>query len=152
MAVTTPSEKERAALIESLLFILSERKDNKSIIVVSGDGTARESLIHFIKSIYPSRSVTLHPSDICRVWREFEMRQISLQLIILKDFSSDFSLKKLPMVDNQRQIFALGSTRTPGFRYVIEAQEIIVPPHLQDNVVYVTALNVDYNSLFDSKV
>ena len=114
-----PNLHRREKLIEQLKHAVTPRIGKKAAVIVTGPkNSGKSTLIATLMGIFPSRSVNVDASDVCRTWRSFEMAKISLQFVSLPYQSN------LPMIAEGFHPFNLDSYGIPRFRYLMEDHKL----------------------------
>jgi len=90
--------------------------DKRFIILISG--SEKGSLIKYITNSYQLHSTKCHASDVPRIWRSFEMRQLTLKYVHVSPFGGDLS--DLPLLTWRRHQINLEGTYQATFKYLIE--------------------------------
>ena len=129
-----PDLSRREKLIEQLKHALTPRIDKKAVVVVTGPKcSGKSTLIGMLMSIYPSKSVSVDISDICRTWRSFEVAKICLQFILLPH--QQCTTSTIPMFTEGFHPYNLDKYGVPRFRYLIEDHEPAV--YLDTYVIHI---------------
>ena len=140
--VLEPSRRRRQKIIETCRYIVEPRTDPKSIVIVQGPpSSGRTSLIKLLQILLPQQTVEIDKSDVCRVWRAFEMKKVyyPLRFVILSNHQ-DIVFEDLPMITNNHQPVEIDEEpRAPTFRYLIKRDQspLDIPDYIKDRVVVI---------------